>query len=102
MSGVRIITGGICPKKTKKTEQEIINIADLGNGKNVRFVHTHKRNLTKEDLRDELLRGGLAEKFIILGCSKAVTQKILNIVGKKPTVVIVDKLYELIPIKKMA
>jgi len=97
---VKVVTGGICPKKTRKAEQEICCIADLGDKQSVRFVHTHKKNLTKDDLINELSRGGPAEKLIIIGCSKAVTQKILRAVGKVPTLVIVNKLHELIPIKK--
>jgi len=89
---VKVVTGGICPKKTNRAEEEI---RQKTGEKNVRFVHTHKRNLTADSLRDELSRGGPAEKLIIIGCSQNVTQKILNIIGKKPEIVMVAKINEL-------
>lgn len=93
---VKVVTGGICPKKTNRAEEEI---RQKTGEKNVRFVHTHKRNLTADSLRDELSRGGPAEKLIIIGCSQNVTQKIMKAVGKIPTLIIVNKLHELIPTK---
>lgn len=86
---VKVVTGGIPPKKTGKAEKEIRK--QMGND-NLGFIHTHKRNLTPDDLKNELFRGGQTEKLIIIGCSKGVVEKISKIVGKKPTIVIADSL----------
>ena len=86
--------GGIPPKKTEKTEQKILAVANLTQ-ENVRFLHMHRRNLTTDDLRYELSKGGPTEKLFILGCSKAVAEKITKIIGKKPIIVIANKLDEL-------
>lgn len=94
---VKVVTGGVPPKKTKKAEEEIVLVTGL-KSENIRFVHTHKRNLTEDELGYEVSRGGATDKIIIVGCSTAVTQKILKFVKKTTEIVTVKKPYELIPV----